>query len=411
MRTELLFAMAVVVATACTTTEAQEPGGAPTMDAVFSQVLEPRCTFSACHSAPTVAARLDLSRERACNALVNASSCLFPQRMLVVPSAPDDSFLMHKLTGTGLTEMPTSNCSGDSNAVMPFGASEIPEPELALVRDWISAGAPCEGGNDPDPVDSPQVISSVTASHLAPLAGELVKITIELIKPAPEGGQVIDLQTESRALSAPVRVFVAAGDTKVKLDAYAERPTSLFNLIATAGKSSKAIQLRVRGLEVSEVLGHAPGNAQWIKLRNTTALPIDLTRYRLQAGQSNYGLVTVPLTGTIAPGRCAVIGGPASSPVNGSPMFDQMVNFTPDLPAQGNNATGYAVFDTAAAMVGGVRPPVDTILVGANNNAQLLGADGQVAVPGCAAVPAGSSAQRTGAAQCMSSAPQPNQCP
>jgi hypothetical protein len=54
---------------------------------------------------------------------------------------------------------------------------------------------------------------------------------------------------------------------------------------------------------------------------------------------------------------------------------------------------------------------VDTILVGANNTAQLLGADGQVAVPGCAAVAAGSSARRTGAAQCISSAPQPNQCP
>jgi len=238
-----------------------------------------------------------------------------------------------------------------------------------------------------------------------------VMAAFELTRPAPEGGQIVDLQTESRALFAPVRVFVAAGDSKVKFDAYAERPTSLFTLIATAGESSKMIRLRIGGIEVAEVLGNAPGNEQWIKLRNLTSLPIDLTRYRLQAGQSNYGLVMVPLTGTLAPGRCAVIGGPVASAANGLPVFDQSVNFTPDLPAQGDNAAGYAVFDTTGATVGGVRPPVDTILVGAHNNGLLLGAGGQIAVPGCAAVPAGATARRTGAAQCISSVPQPNQCP
>jgi len=403
--------LVVGAATACATEDKEEPSAPPTMDAVFEQVLEPRCTFSSCHSAPTVAAKLDLSRERACNALVDTVSCLFPQRKLVVPSSPDDSFLMHKLTGNGLTEAPTGECANQSNAPMPFGGSTIPDDEIALVRRWIAAGAPCEGTLVAPPATGPSAIAGLAADNTAPLAGQMVTFTVTLQQPAPAGGQVVYLQTTSNALSAPVQVFVSAGESQATFDAYAERPTSLFTLVARSGESSQAAPLRVAGLEVAEVLGDAgEGDSQWVKLRNRSARPIELSGYRLQVGQSDYGLVVVPLTGTLAAGACAVIGDPMGPTPNTGSVIYQRLNFTPDLPTTGTQAAGYAVFDPSAAMVGGVRPPVDTMLVGAHNNAQLIAPDGQAAAPACPTPAPGSSARRTGATECGASAPQPTQC-
>ena len=415
-------AVVVVAAAACATEperadESTEPTEAPTMDAVFSQVLEPRCTFSSCHSAPTVAAKLDLSRARACHALVEVASCLFPQRKLVVPSDPDDSFLMHKLTGTGLSDAPTGTCSTGSNEPMPFGARTIPKREIDLVRSWIAAGAPCTSGElDPGASSDtrPPAIASLTVSNAAPLAGQMITFTVALDRPAPAGGQPIELQTATGALSAPVQVTVPADKSQVTFDAHAERPTSLFTLSArSGGGSARTVQLRVAGLEVAEVLGDGgPGDpSQWIKLRNRSSLPIDLAGYRLQAGQSSYGLVSVPLAGTLPAGACAVIGDPTSPVASVTAVLYQTLDFTPDLPTAGPQAVGYAIFDDSAPPSGGPPPPLDTLLVGTHNNARLLGPDGQIAAPACATTPAGSSARRTAPAQCAWSAPQPAQCP
>ncbi len=83
---------------------------------------------------------------KACDTLISQPSCLFPDRMRIVPGRPEDSFFFHKLTGEGLNEAPTGNCGGaQTNLLMPFGASELPDSELALVHDWIAAGATCTG--------------------------------------------------------------------------------------------------------------------------------------------------------------------------------------------------------------------------------------------------------------------------
>lgn len=413
--------LAVVAATACATQDSDEPpaGAPPTMNAVFSQVLEPRCTFSSCHSAPTVAAKLDLSRERACGALVNAASCLFPQRRLVVPSNPDDSFLMHKLTGTGLAEAPDGDCSSQSNAPMPFGGSAIPDDEIDLVRAWIAAGAPCESstagstGTGTGTGADARPIASLAVDRPAPVAGEIVTVTVTLDGLAPDGGQPIDIETDARALSAPVQVFVPAGKSQVTFEVYAQRPAPPFALVAHSGDSARTVVMRVTGLEVAEVLSNADhgDHSQWVKLRNRSTLSIDLTGYRLQAGLSSYGLLAVPLTGTLAPGGCLLIGEVTGPSPGGGAVTYQPVDFSPALPTGGSQAAGYAVFDGGAPSFGGVRAPVDTVLVGAGNAAKLVGADGQIAAPACATPPPGYSARRTGPTTCVASVPQPTQCP
>lgn len=410
-----IAAALITAAAACDSTTDETTSGEATFETVMQQVIEPRCTFSSCHSNPTIAAALDLTPELACDTLINQPSCLFPDRMLIAPGHPEDSFFFHKLTGQGLDEKPTGSCGGtQTNLIMPFGAKELADDELRLVHDWIAAGASCTPSGKPRPnqAKSP-VVASLTATSTAPVPGEAITITVTLDKAAPEGGQMIALEMDTTAMSAPVQVAIAAGSLSTRFEAYALRPTARFPLRARTTSGSKELLLRVGGLGIAEVLSDPVGDddqLQWIKLHNRGFLPIDLTGYRLKSGQGNYDLVDVELTGSIPAGGCVVIGGPVQSSQNSSPIFSQLVNFTPDLPHTGDQAAGFAVFDSSAAPVGGVQTPVDTMLVGINNTAQLLGPDAEVATPHCGTPAAGMSALRTAAGTCVPAVMQPLAC-
>jgi hypothetical protein len=420
MRASSLLVVAVLVTAAAACDENAATTEEPTFEAVVEQVITPKCTFSQCHANPTIAAGLDLTPERACETLVNKSSCLFPERMRIVPGHPEESFFFHKLTGQGLDETPTGNCGSDSaasvrtNLLMPFGASELSDEEIQLVHGWIAAGASCTPGTPTPPMNRGPAIASITADRTTPLAGQSVMITVALDKPAPEGGQTITLEMDTSALTAPVQMVVPAKAASMRFEAYALRPTSRFTIRARAGESSKDLVLRIAGLDIAEVLADPSGDddqLQWIKLHNRSSLPIDLNGYRLQVGQDNYGRLAVNLTGTVPAGGCAVIGGPTQSGANSEPIFSQLINFTPDLPHGGTQAAGFAVFDGAASLVAGVQTPVDTMLVGASNDAMLLGPDGEIPSPHCATPVAGTSALRTAAGTCVQAQMQPRTCP
>jgi hypothetical protein len=413
MRTDsLLLALALATATftaACNSdeTEAQDA----TFDALVQNVLAPRCTFSSCHTNPTIAASLDLSPERACDTLVNQPSCMFPDRMRIVPGHPEDSFFFHKLTGQGLDETPTGSCGTQTNLLMPFGATALPDNELALVHDWIAAGASCTGTGI-TPAKAGPAVASITASTTTPLAGQMVQVTVTLDKPAPEAGVKINLDMDQTVMLAPVQLFVPAESTSVRFEAYPLRPTSRFALRAHADGGSKELVLRVTGLQIAEVLADPIGDddqLQWIKLHNTSSLPLDLSSYRLKSGQGNYDAVSVALTGTIPAGGCVVIGGPVRSDNNSDPIFSQLVDFSPNLAYGGNQVTGFALFDGNSPL-GGLTTPVDAMLVGATNEAKMLGPDAEIANPYCGTPGTGMSALRTGSGACAAASMQPRTC-
>ncbi len=414
MRTEsLIIAAALVTVAGC------DDGGSaeePTFDAIVEQVLEKKCTFGQCHSSTTAAADLDLTPRFACKSLVDKASCLFPDRMRVVPGNPEESFFFHKLTGQGLDEMPTADCGAGSatktNFLMPFGAAELSDGELQLVHGWIQAGAMCEG-EERDPMGKAPAITSMVANNTAPLAGETISVTVTLDKGAPEGGQMLVVTTDQNLLSSPEQLIIPAGSMSIRFDALAVLPTSRFTVRATTGESSKEIVLRVAGLEIAEVLADPQGGddgLQWIKLRNRSAAELDLSGYRLQAGQANYDLITVDLMGSIPPGGCAVIGGPVQSSSNGDPVFEQVIDFAPNLPHVGTQAAGFAVFDRNASPVAGILAPVDTMLVGVENHTQLLGPDAEIATPHCGRPLSGMSALRTPEGTCVQAQMQPRAC-
>lgn len=418
MRSESLLIAAVLASAAA----ACANGGGTTREATFEAVMEsvvtPRCTFaSSCHASPALAAALDLSANAACDMLINRPSCLFPDRMRVVPGNPEDSFFFHKLTGQGLHETPTgAECASESttNLIMPYGAKPLDDRELALVHDWIAAGAECTNmGPGPIGPAAPK-IEGFTADRSTPLAGEAIRLTVTLDRPAPEGGQRIFIETDTSVLAAPLQVMVPASEQSVSFDSFALRPTSRFTVTARAGDSSRQIKLRIPGIEIAEVMANPLGpddQLQWIKLRNRTALPLDLGGYQLRAGENDYDLVIVQLTGTIPARGCVLIGGPGRSPENGEPSYTQEVDFAPDLPHSRPQAAGYAVFDRNADPVDGVETPVDTLLVGVHNNAQLLGPDAEVASPHCAApMPSTSAVRSSEGGPCVQAPMQPSTC-
>lgn len=101
--------------------------------ATVQAILTRSCTSMACHDSTQSASGLDLTAGRAYAELSGASGDC-PATKLVMPGAPDQSYLVHKLQGSG-------PCFFGSR--MPKGtALPLPADEIQQVRDWIATGAP-----------------------------------------------------------------------------------------------------------------------------------------------------------------------------------------------------------------------------------------------------------------------------
>jgi mono/diheme cytochrome c family protein len=87
-----------------------------------------------CHQGGAPPGGLSLEPAVAYKDLVNAPSTEAPLK-LVVPGAPGESYLLNKLRGTQLQV-------GGSGSRMPYGATPLPDSQINLIEQWITAGAP-----------------------------------------------------------------------------------------------------------------------------------------------------------------------------------------------------------------------------------------------------------------------------
>jgi len=110
------------------------PGG-PTLEEVQQQVINVNCLSSGCHNAGDSAGNLVLAGSAAYGELVGVAPDNRAARdqglLLVVPFAPDSSFLLTKL-------LPLAPGLGNR---MPLGARALAADDIDLVRRWIANGA------------------------------------------------------------------------------------------------------------------------------------------------------------------------------------------------------------------------------------------------------------------------------
>jgi hypothetical protein len=419
--------------------------------ALDRDIFAPSCAFGACHGGGQPAAHLDLAGGL-CAAMIARPSCLFPERSLVVPGHPEQSFLIDKLTGENLPPEPETGCATTGDFRMPFGAPPLAAAAIDRVRAWIAAGAPCEGtvapmtmtavapdanageagAPDGGGMSAPAPTLALALGAARVQAGERLTVTLTLTPAAGPDGATIALDASDRtALAVPAAVFAAAGAANVAFDVEGKRPVAAVTITAALDDARAEQTMAVDGLYLAEIFYGGPGDAdagaaadrsQWVKLVNATAVPVDLAGYVLAAGRARYGETVAALAGLLPPGACAVVGGPDSGADNGDPVYEQTLDFSPDIPRPdpGLPCAGVGLFARPPGSAAGdtVDPggalPVDAVLAGAGNPAGLGGPGGAAAVPVLPSLPSGHSLARQSqspAAWIDRTPPTPAACP
>jgi beta-lactamase superfamily II metal-dependent hydrolase len=172
------------------------------------------------------------------------------------------------------------------------------------------------------------------------------------------------------------------------------------------------------GLILSEVFYDRSGTDdgyEWVELYNSGTETIDLSSFSLGNGGTSYTSSKVQLSGSVDPGETFVVGGTSSDSSNGSPTYDQSVNWSPDFQNSGSSADGdgVALFNVPAAAITSSTVPIDAVVYGPNNDNNLIDETGSASSPEVGAASAGSSIERTtlGGAWQIQSTPTPNATP
>jgi hypothetical protein len=335
---------------------------------------------------------------------------LFPKQTLVTAGAPEQSFLLTKLTGDGLVPQPETACGGPSNQRMPFGALPLPPDHIAAIKSWIASGSDCGGpamapptsipglgdtdggtamepdaGSDTLPDPAPTVVQAVTIDQPIIQAGAPVAISVVLSGPAPVGGTLISIDVSDRSIvGAAADLLVPAGATTTTTTGIGKRPGLVRISVGVQDTATAAsTSLRVGGLLITEVLAQGsapmPAGTTWIKVANVSQAAIDLGAYRLGAGLGSLADAEMPLQGILLPGSCAVIGGPRSNVDNGAPSYALLWDLSTVLqerPADSALSAGIALFDAQPGVAS--TPPIDALALPRSPAAAALsGNDGQ----------------------------------
>lgn len=114
-----------------------QPELEPTLENVFAAVFQPSCMFNACHGHAGQAAGLNLQAPDLLDELLNHEVVTSPGSSLVEPGDPENSWLYQIMASCA----PITS-TGDIAAHMPRNAPVLLDDRtIALVRDWIAAGA------------------------------------------------------------------------------------------------------------------------------------------------------------------------------------------------------------------------------------------------------------------------------
>ena len=168
---------------------------------------------------------------------------------------------------------------------------------------------------------------------------------------------------------------VADTTTQTTTDEAGTTESSASSTSTSSEEESSTTQARdACHIVLNEVFGDAEGEddlLEWIEIYNPCEEAFDLSDASLAWGGSTYA-DSLDLVGSIAPGGCFVVGGPTSDVINGSPSFDQPIDFDADLQNTTSDAAdGIALFDVPAAQIA-MAVPLDALIYGVENVNELI---------------------------------------
>lgn len=105
-----------------------------TFSNINSEILQPTCATSNCHSKSAAAGGLSLESSNAYSNLVNVNATQLPSMKLVAPADTANSYFWHKVKGD-------QSSVGGGGGTMPIG-STLSNANLERIQQWISEGAP-----------------------------------------------------------------------------------------------------------------------------------------------------------------------------------------------------------------------------------------------------------------------------
>jgi len=204
-------------------------GGEPTFAALRDSVFNKSCAFGACHGGANPAAGLDLASDKACELLVGHPSCVFSNRVRVVPGHPEQSYLYAKVSGEDLGTSPDGTCAGLTNGTpsrMPIGGEALCQGSIDQVKAWIAAGALCDSGDagadgsadgadgQTDAGDGGRVtVTTLTSATATLAAGTDLTVTVTLNRAAPgSGADVTITSSDTSVLTTVGEVVLMKGD-------------------------------------------------------------------------------------------------------------------------------------------------------------------------------------------------------
>jgi hypothetical protein len=137
--------------------EEADPGTLqPTFQSIQDRIFTPACT--GCHAGAAAPLGLRLDEGSSYALLVNASSVEVPALRRVQPGNPDASYLIQKLEGTAAV-----------GSRMPLNAPPLPQSTIAVIRQWITNGAP---NNSAVGVSTKTRFVGVELTPISPVSGE-----------------------------------------------------------------------------------------------------------------------------------------------------------------------------------------------------------------------------------------------
>jgi hypothetical protein len=190
------------------------PPGDDDFTTIQDTIFTPRCTV--CHAGAQAPLGLRLEAGSSYAMLVEVPSVEAPGLLRVAPGDPDNSYLVHKIEGTAAV-----------GGLMPLGGPPLDAGDIALIRQWIAAGAE----PPPEALAEP---ARLTAS--APAAGETIAA------PGPELLAVFSRPLDPNLLLDTTVTLTAAGGDGTFADGN-ETPVAIG---LRSGARGMAIRVRTR---------------------------------------------------------------------------------------------------------------------------------------------------------------------